>query len=75
MREEGDKAKVLLLTKREREVLVQVAKGMNNKEIASSLNITERTVKNHLYSIFRKLGVFDRTQAALFAVRMGIAEA
>lgn len=74
MGDDYDKAKLSLLTRREREILVQVAKGMNNKEIAAFLNIAEQTVKNHLYGTFRKLGVFDRTQAALFAVRAGLAE-
>ncbi len=57
------------LTAREREVLAQVAEGMLNKEIAFSLNISEQTVKNHLSSIFRKLDVTDRTQAAILAIR------
>ena len=64
-----DKAKINSLTKREMEVLIQVANGMFNKEIANSLCITERTVKNHLSSIFKKLEVSDRTQAAVFAIR------
>ena len=67
-----DKAKISLLTKREAEVLSQVAKGMNNKETADFLNITEQTVKNHLSSVFRNLDVFDRTQAAIFAVKNGL---
>lgn len=57
------------LTAREREVLARVAEGMLNKEIASCLNISEQTVKNHLSSIFRKIDVMDRTQAAVFAMR------
>ena len=59
-----------ILTKREREVLIQIAEGKWNKEIADSLGISERTVKNHLSSIFRKLQVSDRTQAAIYAVRI-----
>lgn len=66
------KGKINLLTKRETEVLSQVAKGMNNKETADFLNITEQTVKNHLSSVFKKLDVFDRTQAAIFAVKNGL---
>ena len=50
-----DKEKIDSLTKRELEVLVQVANGMFNKEIANTLNISERTVKNHLSNIFRKI--------------------
>ena len=69
-----DKAKINSLTKREIEILIQVANGMFNKEIANSLSITERTVKNHLSSIFKKIEVSDRTQAAVFAIRNEIVE-
>lgn len=61
--------RIALLTNREKEILMHVASGMLNKEIANCLNITERTVKNHLSGIFRKLEVSDRTQAAVFAIR------
>lgn len=64
-----DKEKLALLTKRELEVLIEVANGMFNKEIAINLNISERTVKNHLSNIFKKIEVSDRTQAAVFAIR------
>ncbi|WP_210364724.1 response regulator transcription factor [Bacillus sp. REN3] len=57
------------LTKRELEVLKEIAKGKSNKEIASSLFITEKTVKTHVSNILAKLGLADRTQAALFAVK------
>lgn len=67
-----DKDKIDLLTKRELEVLVQVANGMFNKEIATSLNISERTVKNHISNIFKKIDVSDRTQAAVFAIKNDI---
>lgn len=67
-----DKEKIEALTKRELEVLVQVANGMFNKEIATSLNISERTVKNHISNIFKKIEVSDRTQAAVFAIRNDI---
>lgn len=63
------KDKIELLTLREIEVLIQVANGMINKEIATLLNISERTVKNHLSNIFKKIDVSDRTQAAVFAIR------
>lgn len=69
VKRDRDIEKVDLLTKREREVLIQVANGMFNKEIADCLLISERTVKNHISSIFRKIEVFDRTQAAVFAIR------
>ncbi len=67
-----DKEKINSLTKRELEVLIQVANGMFNKEIAISLNISERTVKNHISNIFKKIDVSDRTQAAVFAIRNDI---
>lgn len=64
-----DKDKIESLTKRELEVLIQVANGMFNKEIATSLDISERTVKNHISNIFKKIDVSDRTQAAVFAIK------
>ena len=67
-----DKDKIDSLTSRELEVLIQVANGMFNKEIATSLNISERTVKNHISNIFKKIDVSDRTQAAVFAIKNNI---
>ena len=67
-----DKDKIDSLTGRELEVLIQVASGMFNKEIATSLNISERTVKNHISNIFKKIDVSDRTQAAVFAIKNNI---
>ena len=64
-----DKDKIDSLTGREKEVLIQVANGMFNKEIATALNISERTVKNHISNIFKKIDVSDRTQAAVFAIK------
>jgi len=58
-----------LLTNRELDVLKEIAKGKSNKEIASSLYITEKTVKTHVSNILSKLELQDRTQAALFAVK------
>lgn len=62
------------LTNRERDVLREIANGKSNKEIASSLFITEKTVKTHVSNILAKLDLSDRTQAALFAVRHGVKE-
>lgn len=59
------------LSSREMEVLECVTLGMSNKEIATSLGISHQTVKNHVTAILRKLGVDDRTQAAVFALRRG----
>lgn len=67
-----DKDKIASLTRRELEVLIQVANGMFNKEIATNLNISERTVKNHISNIFKKIEVSDRTQAAVFAIKNDI---
>lgn len=67
-----DKEKLDSLTKRELEVLIQVANGMFNKEIAIALDISERTVKNHISNIFKKIEVSDRTQAAVFAIKNDI---
>ncbi len=61
------------LTRRESEVLRQLALGLSNKEIAQALEISYETVKEHVQHILRKLGVADRTQAAVWAVRKGIA--
>lgn len=66
---DDDKIKLDSLTKREVEVLIEVAKGNFNKDIAMHLNISERTVKNHMVSIFKKIEVADRTQAAVFAIK------
>jgi len=60
------------LTPREREVLALVRQGLANKQIARRLAISERTVKAHLTSTFQRIGVVDRTQAALWAERNGI---
>lgn len=69
---DNDKDKIDALTKRELEVLVCVANGMFNRDIAEKLDISERTVKNHITSIFKKIEVVDRTQAAVFAIKNDI---
>lgn len=65
-------AGVVDLTPRERQVLVLVRQGLANKQIARRLGISERTVKAHLTSTFQRIGVVDRTQAALWAERHGL---
>jgi DNA-binding NarL/FixJ family response regulator len=67
--EEAEDRLVATLTKREKEVLAEIAKGKSNKEIAASLMITEKTVKTHVSNILAKLNLSDRTQAALYAVK------
>ncbi len=61
------------LTEREHEILIQVTQGALNRQIAENLFLAEGTIKNHLSSIFGKLGVRDRTQAALKARELGLA--
>ena len=60
------------LTPREREVLVLIARGYANKRIALELGLAEKTVKTHVGHVLAKLGVSDRTQAAVWAVRAGL---
>ena len=62
------------LTPREREVLAAIAHGRANREIARQLGLAEKTVKTHVSAILAKLGLQDRTQAALYAVRTGIVD-
>jgi DNA-binding NarL/FixJ family response regulator len=63
-----------VLTVREHEVLTEMARGRSNREIAKSLLMSEKTVKTHVSAILSKLGVQDRTQAALHAVRTGLVD-
>ena len=65
----GPGARLDALTSRERKVLAELAKGRSNREIARALGVAEKTVKAHVSSVLAKLGVQDRTQAALLAVR------
>lgn len=60
------------LTHREYEVLKMITNGLLNKEIACKLSISERTVKNHISNIFKKINVSDRTQAAIYAIKNNI---
>ncbi len=62
------------LTPREREVLAGLGRGLSNRSLAEELFITEKTIKTHVSSILMKLGLTDRVQAALFAVRVGLAD-
>lgn len=69
---QGKKEDVPRLTRREYEVLTLIAEGLNNRDIASSLFISEKTVKNHVSNIFKKIDVNDRTQAAIYAYKNNI---
>jgi DNA-binding NarL/FixJ family response regulator len=60
------------LTERELQIIKALAQGKSNKEVARTLGISERTVRNHASNIYTKLHVFDRTQAVLYAVREGL---
>lgn len=62
------------LTKREIEVLKLLAEGLFNKEIAYTLSISEKTVKNHISNIFKKINVSDRTQAAVYAIKHNLVD-
>jgi DNA-binding NarL/FixJ family response regulator len=60
------------LTERELEVIRALAQGMSDRQIAGSLGISEKTVRNHTSNIYRKLHIFDRTQAVIYAIREGV---
>ena len=68
----GRRTAIDSLSRREHEVLIQLAKGLTNREIADALFIAEQTVKNHVSEIYAKLGVHDRAQALLLALEAGI---
>lgn len=71
-RQEDQAEQTRVITKREEEVLQHIADGCSTPEVAEKLYISQKTVKNHLASIYQKLDARDRTQAVLQAVRMGI---
>ena len=71
---ESDLDKIHSLTKREMQILKLIAEGLFNKEIGDRLNISERTVKNHVFNLFKKIGAADRTQAAVFAIRNNVVD-
>lgn len=71
---ESDLDKLHSLTKRELQILKLIAEGLFNKEIGDRLDISERTVKNHVFNLFKKIDAADRTQAAVFAIRNNVVE-
>ncbi len=74
LQKETDLDKMHALTKREMQILKLIAEGLFNKEIGDRLNISERTVKNHVFNLFKKIGASDRTQAAVFAIKNNLVE-
>lgn len=71
---ERKKAHKNILTNREYEVIILLSEGLFNKEIGARLGISEKTVKNHVSNIFKKINVSDRTQAALYAIKNNIVD-
>lgn len=71
---ESDLDKLHSLTKREVQILKLIAEGLFNKEIGDRLDISERTVKNHVFNLFKKIGAADRTQAAVFAIKNNVVD-
>ena len=71
---ESDLDKIHSLTKRELQILKLIAEGLFNKEIGDRLNISERTVKNHVFNLFKKIDAADRTQAAVFAIKNNVVD-
>ena len=71
---ESDLDKLYSLTKRELQILKLIAEGLLNKEIGDRLDISERTVKNHVFNLFKKIDATDRTQAAVFAIRNNVVD-
>lgn len=70
----AEEAKIATLSARERQVIMLVGEGLRNKQIAQHLSISETTVRRHLTSIFRKLGVTERLDLILYAYRHGLAK-
>jgi DNA-binding NarL/FixJ family response regulator len=66
-------AKIATLTRREHEVVSLLSEGLQNKQIASRLSISETTVRHHLTSIFDKLGIANRLELVIYAYRQGLA--
>ena len=74
VRIEDDLDKQKDITKREKQILICIAQGKTNKDIADQFEISERTVKNHITNLFKKIDVTDRTQAAVFAIRNNLVQ-
>jgi DNA-binding NarL/FixJ family response regulator len=71
-REDDDRVAAQALTARERDVLLHLARGLSNPEVASELNLSRHTVKQHTSSVYKKLGVRNRAEAASRAQRLGL---
>ena len=73
MKDDPEADKIAMITKREREIISLLGEGLQNKQIASRLSISETTVRHHLTSIFDKLGVANRLELIVYAYRQGLA--
>ena len=74
MSEGVDAERVDELTPREREMVILVAKGMMIKQIAPYLQVSEKTVRNHMRNIYRKLALYDRSQLVIYALKNGLVD-
>jgi DNA-binding NarL/FixJ family response regulator len=72
--EAGGEPSAPSLTDRELDVITALARGAGNKQIARTLDISEKTVRNHISNIYKKLHIYDRTQAVLYAIREGLVD-
>jgi len=72
--EAGGEPSAPTLTDRELDVITALARGAGNKQIARTLHISEKTVRNHISNIYKKLHIYDRTQAVLYAIREGLVD-
>src|SRR5829696_6874723 len=72
--EAGQEPSAPSLTDRELDVITALARGAGNKQIARGLDISEKTVRNHISNIYKKLHIYDRTQAVLYAIREGLVD-
>ena len=72
--EAGTEPSAPALTDRELDVITALARGAGNKQIARTLDISEKTVRNHISNIYKKLHIYDRTQAVLYAIREGLVD-
>lgn len=73
-KEKEEETSVPTLTKRETEIIAALARGAGNKQVARALDISDKTVRNHVSNIYKKLHIYDRTQAVMYAIREGLVD-